>query len=255
MSNHSSGNDNIDAVVNKSFLILDQIQESYFPLLEKSIFSENSSDPNNKSKIAKLEFVINQRIKYVEDNCNGLEGYLSKLTEAANEKPGADFLTYRLNQLRGEQKRILTAFKGIKHKRVEKERVEREQEELLTRRFTASTGVDADGQSKGKFGSGSENFVINLDAEGSDRTHKKKAMMTNNRQTAVALSSKLRNQKPLVKRVRTRYLDFSTDFFGMTKVFLKYSCVDWILLFGFSLVILMAVFCFIVWQTTPRHFE
>ncbi len=100
MSNHSSGNDNIDAVVNKSFLILDQIQESYFPLLEKSIFSENSSDPSNKSKIAKLEFVINQRIKYVEDNCNGLEGYLSKLTEAANEKPGADFLTYRLNQLR-----------------------------------------------------------------------------------------------------------------------------------------------------------
>lgn len=100
MSNHSSANDNIDAVVNKSFLILDQIQESYFPLLEKSIFSENSSEPTNKSKISKLEYVIQQRIKYVEDNCNQLEGVLGKLTENVNEKTKADILTYRLNQLR-----------------------------------------------------------------------------------------------------------------------------------------------------------
>lgn len=100
MSNHSSGNDNIDAVVNKSFLILDQIVENYFPLLEKSIFSENSSDPTNKSKISKLEYVIQQRIKYVEDNCNHLEGVLGKLTANVSEKTSADFLTYRLNQLR-----------------------------------------------------------------------------------------------------------------------------------------------------------
>ena len=99
MTNHSSGKDSIDTIVNKSFLILDQIQESYFPLLEKSIFSENSSDPANKSKISKLEFVIQQRIKYVEDNCNHLEGILSKLTANANDKTSADFLTYRLNQL------------------------------------------------------------------------------------------------------------------------------------------------------------
>jgi len=145
---------------------------------------------------------------------------------------------------RGEQKRILTAFKGIKHKRVEKERVEREQEELLTRRFT--TSVDGE-QSKVKF---AENFVINLDADGvtGDKAHMKK--LSNSK--AAVLSTKLRNQKPLVKRVRTRYLDFSTDFFGMTRAF---SCVDWILLFGLSLVILMAIFCFIVWQTTPTHFE
>lgn len=249
MTNQGGGKDgNVDAIANKSFLILDQIQESYFPLLEKSIFStqENSSDPANKSKISKLEFVIQQRIKYVEDNCNHLESILSKLSSNASEKSSADFLTYRLNQLRGEQKRILTAFKGIKHKRVEKERVEREQEELLTRRFTTSGEGDL---AKSKFG---ENFVIDLDGEGSsnEKTHKKKG---NSKGAAVA--NKLRNQKPLVKRVRTRYLDFSTDFFGMTKVFLKYSCVDWILLFGFSLVILMAIFCFIVWQTTPRRFE
>ena len=97
---NSSGKDNIDSIVNKSFLILDQIQESYFPLLEKSIFSENSSDPANKSKISKLEFVIQQRIKYVEDNCTHLESILCKLTDNANEKTSADFLTYRLNQLR-----------------------------------------------------------------------------------------------------------------------------------------------------------
>jgi len=146
---------------------------------------------------------------------------------------------------RGEQKRILTAFKGIKHKRVEKERVEREQEELLTRRFTTSIDVE---QSKVKFNEA--NFVIDLDADGvtGDKTHKKK--LPNSK--TVVLPNKLRNPKPLVKRVRTRYLDFSTDFFGMTRAF---SCVDWILLFGLSLVILMAVFCFIVWQTTPRQFE
>ena len=101
MTNIGSGKDNIDAIVNKSFLILDQIQESYFPLLEKSIFSENSSDPASKSKISKLEFVIQQRIKYVEDNCTHLESILCKLTNNnANEKTNADFLTYRLNQLR-----------------------------------------------------------------------------------------------------------------------------------------------------------
>ena len=89
--------DNIDAIVNKSFLILDQLQESYFPLLEKSIFSESSSDLTNKSKIPKLEFVIQQRIKYVEDNCNYLESILSKLYK---EKSNSVTLTHRLNQLR-----------------------------------------------------------------------------------------------------------------------------------------------------------
>lgn len=96
----TTGKDNIDSIVNKSFLILDQIQESYFPLLEKSIFSENSSDPANKSKISKLEFVIQQRIKYVEDNCNHLEAILGKMNASSSEQTNADFLTYRLNQLR-----------------------------------------------------------------------------------------------------------------------------------------------------------
>ena len=144
----------------------------------------------------------------------------------------------------------MTAFKQIKHKRVEKERAEREQEELLTRRFTTST-VDSE---QSKF---CDNYVIDLDDDSTDdKTHKKKGSSANNKSTtAAALSNKLRNQKPLVKRVRTRYLDFSTDFFGMTKVFLKYSCVDWILLFGFSLVIITLIFCLIVWQTSPRHYE
>lgn len=143
---------------------------------------------------------------------------------------------------RGEQKRILTAFKGIKHKRVEKERVEREQEELLTRRFTTSGDNDSS-----KF---DKSFVVDLEGESDDKTHKKK--MPNK---SAVMTNKLRNQKPLVKRVRTRYLDFSTDFFGHAKMFFKYSAVDWILLFGFSLVIIMVIFCLIVWQTTPRRFE
>lgn len=85
----------IDSIVNKSFLILDEIHESFFPLLEKSILSTNSAD---KSKVSKIEFIIQQRIKHVESNCNQLEGLLSEQS-TKDDKTNTD-LTHRLQQLK-----------------------------------------------------------------------------------------------------------------------------------------------------------
>lgn len=122
---------------------------------------------------------------------------------------------------------------------MERERVEREQEELLTRRFTSSN----ENEEQNKF---SESFIVDLKNEDCTKNGNKSNTLTLN---------KLRNQKPLVKRVRTRYLDFSIDFLGMTKMFLKYSCIDLLILSLCSLIIFLGVFFIIIWQTSPRQFH
>ena len=106
MDPNSSSDDNIrhhiDTIINKSFLILDQIHESYFPFLEKSIYLSMSTNSMmiekiDKAKISKTEFIIQQRIKYVIKNCEQLEVMLTKLS--ANNSSRTD-LSNRLNQLR-----------------------------------------------------------------------------------------------------------------------------------------------------------
>lgn len=149
---------------------------------------------------------------------------------------------------RNEQKRIWSSFKAIQFKRVEKERVQREQEESLTRRFTGSINENDDHQ---QFNN-NNSLSIDIDEEtNNEKDHILRPSSTNKNITAnnnyqIKL---MRNQKPLVKRVRTRYLDFSTDFFGMTKVFLKHSFIYWILLLGIFL-FFVGVFFLIVWQTS-----
>lgn len=88
----------IDSMVNKSFLVLDEIHESLFPLLEKSILSTSTPD---KTKVSKIEYIIQQRIKHVEHNCNQLESILSDKspTTTTSDKSHID-LIYRLKQLK-----------------------------------------------------------------------------------------------------------------------------------------------------------
>lgn len=224
MSGHSNLKGYVDSLVNQSFLILDQIHESYFPLLEKSIYLSHSVD---KSKISKTEFIIQQRIKYVETNCQQLHIILSKLPSDGSANPSKTDLSKRLQQLEFEQKRIWSAFKAIQFKRVEKERLEREQEEMLTRRFNNS--VDDDNQSTNPTNNSSNaTFSVDLDQEDPSSKISKPypfGSSKNYQNSCNSSSSKLlRNQKPLVKRVRQRYLDFSTDFFGMTKFYLRNYC-------------------------------
>lgn len=126
---------------------------------------------------------------------------------------------------------------------MERERVEREQEELLTRRFTTNNEYDSNANS--------ENIVIDLKHD----DFSKDALKSLNKSTILTMN-KIRNQRPLVKRVRTRYLNFSADFLGFTKLVFKYSCVDFLILFACSMIILLVIFCFIIWQTsTTRQFN
>lgn len=86
----------IDSKVNKSFLILDQVHESYFPFLEKSIYLSHSLEKIDKTKISKTEFIIQQRINHVEDNCRHINFIIGKLPD--NYPSKADLIN-RLKQL------------------------------------------------------------------------------------------------------------------------------------------------------------
>ncbi|OTF83383.1 hypothetical protein BLA29_002878 [Euroglyphus maynei] len=89
----------VDTVVNKSFLILDQIHESYFPFLEKSIYLSTNSmvEKIDKAKVSKTEFIIQQRIKHVVENCDQLQFIIAKLPTA---DPSRTDLLNRIDQLR-----------------------------------------------------------------------------------------------------------------------------------------------------------
>ena len=193
---------------------------------------------------------------------------------------------------RSEQKRIWSAFKAIQLKRLEKERLQKEQEESLTRRFittntssssSSSTTTATTNQQKqfsnlnkncGDQCSNHQHLTLNIDNDDDNDhqindqyspTSKDKILSSSSTlATSLTLSSSssgsklLRNQRPLVKRVRTRYLNFLTnDFFGSnTKSFLRLSLLssfssfaEWILLLALCL-IFIGLFLLIIWQTS-----
>ncbi|KAH9502070.1 uncharacterized protein LOC142597693 [Dermatophagoides farinae] len=272
----------VDQVINKSFLILDQIHESYFPFLEKSIHLSVKSmvEKIDKAKISKTEFIIQQRIRHVLQNCEQLELIIEKLP--ATDPCKIDLLN-RIDQLRSEQKRIWSAFKAIQFKRIEKERLKKEQEESLTRRFTSSTSTTSTTTNENSNRNdhhhqclNHQHLSLNIDDPNNhddDDHHQysptsKDRILSTSTQLSLPLSSSssstcagaklLRNQRPLVKRVRTRYLNFiSNDFLGITtKTFLRSSttssCAEWILLMALCL-IFIGLFFLIIWQTSMTN--
>ena len=177
---------------------------------------------------------------------------------------------------------------------MEKERLQKEQEESLTRRFittntssssSSSTTTATTNQQK-QFSnlnkncgdhhqcSNHQHLTLNIDNDDDNDhqindqyspTSKDKILSSSSTlATSLTLSSSssgsklLRNQRPLVKRVRTRYLNFLTnDFFGSnTKSFLRLSLLssfssfaEWILLLALCL-IFIGLFLLIIWQTS-----
>ncbi|UXI14533.1 85/88 kDa calcium-independent phospholipase A2 [Sarcoptes scabiei] len=255
MNSHLNLKSHVDSIVNKSFLILDQIHESYFPFLEKSIYLQHTVEKIDRSKISKTEFIIQQRIEHVEMNCRQLEVIISKLLDS---DPSKIDLINRLEQLEREKKRIWSSFKAIQLKRIEKERLKREQEESLTRRFTTNNSNNNfdlnDNGCPNQFNSASIDIEIENLILTKEKPHSSSAT-SSNLNLSMSMANKSRNQKQLVKKVRTRYLNLSTDFMGTTKPVIKY-CSTWIWFIVICL-FLSALILLIAWRTSfhqQRHY-
>lgn len=164
-----------------------------------------------------------------------------------------------------EQKRILTMFKAIQLRRLEREKMERDHEELLTRRLTVSTSLDHDSSSVLKSpdayqtkSNHSDACLVDMAAQTNGSSlHSSSTQLVNGKLGSSGSSSSSNllkvQKKPLVKRVRTRYLNLSTDAFGLAKMLsLRVANWDWLLILVLFALTMLAMIVLIVWQTSPQ---
>ena len=238
----------IESGINKCFLILDQIDETIFPLLDEAIFARNNNE------IAKLDFVVQHRIQAVERDCDKIHKMFNVLLRSELDSVTLESITNRIQQLKFEQKRIQRSYHSYQLKVAEKNRKERE-EDILTRRITTTVNVDTNlGPTTGSQSSSNDkkNYVT-LDLS-HNSTAQPDGLQTGHSSGLKSPSKISRNhQKTLVKRVRTRYLNLSNHFVETSKLFFGPGVGDWILFFAVLLVITTAIFCVVIWNTSPSR--
>ena len=213
----------MDSLYIQSNGVINEIQ-SLFPRLELLIST------NDQKNAVSVESEIEDKLKQLDANCDKLEIMVNK--SSPHDRPQ---LKLRLDQFRYDSRHLLSSLRNLHHKRIQKEREEREREELLTRRFTTNSETniaigDYFVDEKAKLTS----FHSNLDDMLSSGSN---------------ILSSLRDQRGILKGAKTRLIDIGNSL-GLSNTVMrlieKRGATDRYILFGG-----MIVFCilmYLIWK-------